>query len=68
MNYSQINEISDYVKRKAYAEQAYLDYFNNFLTVKRFAEYMECTESQARELIKEGRHWHNLPKIEGIES
>ena len=66
MNYSKINAIKSPIKRKTYVERAYLDYWDNFLTVSRFAEYMECTESEARELIKEGRQWHNLPKNERV--
>ena len=67
MTYSQINEIKNPVKRKVFAQQAYLEYVNNFLTVERFAEYMVCTQNQAIELIKEGKHWNSLPNIESVE-
>jgi hypothetical protein len=32
--------------------ELYLDYFNNFLTVERFASYYEITEEFARSIIK----------------
>lgn len=68
MNYKQIQSIRNPIRRKACVEQAYLDYFNNFLTVARFAEHYECSEDEARALIEEGRHWNHLPKVEAIEA
>ena len=38
--------------------EMYLDWFNNFLTVARFAEYYGITEDQARIIIHEGRILH----------
>lgn len=35
-------------------EEMYLDYRNNFLTVKRFAEYHNITKEQANHIIKKG--------------
>lgn len=35
--------------------EMYLDYVNNFLTVKRFAEYYNISEAEALELIAEFR-------------
>lgn len=34
---------------------AYLDYLNNFITVKYFAEYYEISVSEANKVIKQGR-------------
>jgi len=36
-------------------EALYLDYFNNFLTILRFAEWYGMSESQAMAIISEGR-------------
>lgn len=36
-------------------ELMYLEFFNDFLTVERFAEYHGITESSARRIIKLGR-------------
>lgn len=68
MNYQQIQEEKSPIKRKALTEQAYLLYFNDFLTVKAFAEYMGCTYTQAVEIIEEGKKWNNLPKIVAVEA
>ena len=54
------------IKRKALMEQAYLDYYNNYLTVRAFALDYGCAESEAINIIAEGKHWNHLPKIEGI--
>ncbi len=35
--------------------EMYLDYWNNFLTVERFAEYHNITKEQANHIIKKGR-------------
>lgn len=35
--------------------QMYLDWFNNFLTVPRFAEYYNISETFADEIIRQGR-------------
>jgi hypothetical protein len=38
--------------------EMYLDYWNNFLTVERFAEYHNITKEQANHIIKKGKeHW-----------
>lgn len=68
MKYSQIQSIRNPLKRKVHVQDAYLTYFNDFLTVEAFAEYLECTNSQAAELIREGKHWNALPVIEAIEA
>ena len=36
-------------------EKMYLDYFNNFLTVERFADYYSMSMEQAHEIINKGR-------------
>lgn len=36
-------------------EDLYIDWFRNFLTVPRFAEYYGLTEAQAHRVIKTGR-------------
>ena len=56
------------IRRMALAEQAYIDYFNNYLTVALFAEAYECTKEEALDLINTGRHWNHLPKIEAVEA
>jgi len=68
MNYQQIQEEKSPIKRKALTEQAYLLYFNDFLTVGAFAEYIGCTYSQAVEIIEEGKLWNSLPKIVAVEA
>lgn len=35
--------------------EMYLDYWNNFLTVERFAEYHNITKEQANHIIKKGK-------------
>jgi hypothetical protein len=37
-------------------ETLYLDWFNNFLTVERFAEYYEMPVAKAHRVIRIGRH------------
>ena len=36
-------------------EIMYLDYFNNFLTISRFADYYGITENEAKIIIDAGR-------------
>tara|TARA_R110000824_G_scaffold187038_5_gene368284 strand:- start:920 stop:1078 length:159 start_codon:yes stop_codon:yes gene_type:complete len=36
-------------------ESMYLDYFNNFLSIERFAEYYNLSVTDADEIIKQGR-------------
>lgn len=55
------------IKRKAIAEEAYIFFFNDFLTREYFAEYHGVSESVSNAILDEGRHWNNLPKIEAIE-
>lgn len=38
--------------------ELFLDYFNNFLTVQRFAEYYGLTNCEAVEVIEQGRKSH----------
>ncbi len=48
-------------KREAQSKQwrdMFLDWFNNFLTIERFAEYYGITETYARIVIKEGKRLH----------
>ena len=52
------------IKRKAIAKQAYLEYFNDYLTVEKYAEHNECDEKEASNIIAEGKHWNQLPTIE----
>jgi len=40
------------------AKKAFLNYFNNYLTVAKFAEALDITEEQAKELIDRGRNIH----------
>lgn len=68
MTYNQIQQEKSPIKRKALTEQAYLIYFNDFLTVDCFAQWLGCTYGQALEVIGEGKHWNNLPKIVAIEA
>jgi hypothetical protein len=56
------------LKRKRIAEQLYLEFFSDFLTVSRFAEYYGVSEPLAQHVIDEGRKWNHLPKIEAIEA
>ena len=42
-------------KLKQKIEQMYLDYFNNFLSVYRFAEYYNIDEDKAYRVINIGR-------------
>ena len=39
-------------------QELYLDYFNNFLTIKGFADYYAMTEAEAQEAIERGRTIH----------
>ena len=38
--------------------EAYLDWFNNYLTVAVFAEHREISVKQANKLLNEGRDLH----------
>lgn len=40
---------------KAKIHELYLDYFNNFLSVARFAEYYSLTDEQAIRIIRIGQ-------------
>lgn len=42
-------------KLKQQIEKMYVDYFNNFLSVYRFAEYYNIDEDQAYRVIEIGR-------------
>ena len=44
--------------------EMYLDYFNNFVTVERFAEYYGITETEAFAVIEAGKRIHNQKKEE----
>jgi hypothetical protein len=41
-------------------EYAYLTWFNDFLTVKRFAEYFQLEIQHAKKLIQTGRELNTL--------
>jgi hypothetical protein len=43
----------------------YLDWFNNFLTVARFAEYYGMSENQAESIIENGRELVNRQSYGG---
>lgn len=43
---------------KAKLHLMYLDWFNNFLTIARFASYYDITEWQARRVIRLGKRIH----------
>ena len=47
-----------------YCQEMYLDYFNNFLTIERFAEWHAIGEKQAAAIISAGRKIHQH-KTEG---
>ena len=40
-------------------QEMYLDWFNNFLTIKRFAEWYAISEERAVVIINVGRKIHN---------
>lgn len=40
---------------KQHVETLFLDYFNNFLTIERFAEYYEMDIDKAKRVIKIGQ-------------
>lgn len=40
------------------AATLYLDYFNNFLTLRKFAEYLNTSEDDAKRIIERGRITH----------
>jgi hypothetical protein len=48
--------IKDALFNERLAEQYYLDWFNNFLSVEYYAEYYNITESYALAVIELGRH------------
>lgn len=51
-------------ERYAYYEEMYLDYFNNFLTVERFAEHYDIDVETANKIIESGRIVnHNREKV-----
>lgn len=41
-------------------EQMFLDYFNNFLTIERFADYYNLDLKQAEFIIDKGRQLHQI--------
>ena len=65
ITYKNINSLRG-IARKPYCEHAYLTYVNDFLTLACFAEWMQATESQALQIIREGKTWHELPKIDAM--
>ena len=63
LTYKNINSLSG-IARKPYCEHAYLTYVNDFLTLASFADWIQATESEALQIIREGKHWHELPTVE----
>jgi hypothetical protein len=51
----EVRALSGVDKFKLEAEQAYLEYFNNFLTVERFASYYGLSVDNATALLNLGR-------------
>ena len=43
-----------------YKKEMYLDFLNNFLTIKKFSEYHNISENKANQIINEGRKLFNL--------
>ena len=39
-------------------QRYYLDYFNNFISIERFAEYYASSEADANKVIEQGREIH----------
>ena len=37
----------------------YLEYVNDFLTIERFAEYLDVSVTQCRAMVDLGREFHN---------
>ena len=48
-----INRYSDKI-----AEEMYLDFYNNFLTIDKFASYYNITSKQSFEVINQGKQFH----------
>ncbi len=46
-------------KPNPYAAEIYRDWFNNWLTLAKFAEHYGISEEAANKLISEGREAHN---------
>lgn len=44
---------------KNHLADLYLEYINDFLTIERFAEYLDISVVQCRALIDIGREFHN---------
>ena len=42
-----------------YFQEMYLDWFNNFLTIERFAEWYAISEEKASSIISTGRNIHH---------
>lgn len=54
-------------KHQEYAIECFLDFFNDYLTVEKFAEHYGVTEKYAISLINEGNRLHEL-KVEHFKS
>jgi hypothetical protein len=52
-NIMYINRYSDKV-----AEEMYLDWFNNFLSVERFASHYNITRDQSLDVLNQGKQYH----------
>lgn len=44
--------------KKAKLIEMYLDWFNNFLSLQRFAEYYDIGQPEAQPVIDQGRAYH----------
>ena len=56
MNKEQFNHTQQRKKEiNKYLNEMYLDYYNNFISVERFAEYYNISEAFALEVIEQGR-------------
>jgi hypothetical protein len=56
MNKEQFNYTQQRKKElNKYINEMYLDYFNNFISVERFAEYYNISETFALDIIERGR-------------
>ena len=49
-----------------YLDFIFMDWFNNFLSVERFAEYYGLEIEQAKKAIDVGREIHDKRAIEGV--
>lgn len=53
--------MNTYTHTKHHIERLYLEWFNDFITVARFAEYHNTSEPRARRIIIVGRRINHAP-------